>query len=408
MGEKVVSGATTTWHDYLQVDGKFVAERFCTGAAPCSGGATWSWFVGDELGSASVLTNGAGTVTERDSYDAWGRRRNANGTDNAACSITSATTRGFTGHEMLDSVCEIDANARIYDPTLGKFLTPDDVVPYPYNAQSYNRYAYVNDNPLSFTDPTGHALSNDTSAYRATTIHIAAVQLDDGSWKTLGFGDGHGNFDPSTAEKAANFANTHMSSLTAVADFNGGGTGNAPADWTNLYVVAKQSTAFDPVGHAFVVMQHRNGDYAAYGFYPNHPLNTLEEWAYIAGGWFKPDAWGMFKGKVKDEADTGYLGDFRNHVESGATGLGTYHIGMDDPSSTHPGSYAWRGAAITNKGGMAAMQVERQWSIGHEYSPRCMCGSFAQQMAGAAGLKIGPKDPTWASPDNLYTEFGGR
>ncbi len=81
MGEKAVSGATTTWHDYVTVDGAIAAERFCTGAAPCSTGATWSWFVTDHLGSTSVLTNAAGTVTERDSYEAWGRRRNPDGSD---------------------------------------------------------------------------------------------------------------------------------------------------------------------------------------------------------------------------------------------------------------------------------------------------------------------------------------
>jgi RHS repeat-associated protein len=112
--------------------------------------------VADHLGSIAVVTDSAGTVSERDSYDAWGRRRNANGTDNSACAITSATTRGFTGHEMLDSDCEINANARIYDPTLGRFMSPDSVVQAPFNGQSFNRYSYVFNNPLAGTDPSGY------------------------------------------------------------------------------------------------------------------------------------------------------------------------------------------------------------------------------------------------------------
>jgi len=156
MGEKVVTGGTTTWHDFIQAGGALVAERFCTGAAPCSSGATWAYFVTDHLGSASVLTDGTGAVTERDSYDAWGRRRNPDGTDNAGCAITSTTTRGYTGHEMLDTVCQIDANARIYDPTIGRFLSADSTVQNPFDSQSFNRYSYVENGPLSATDPSGH------------------------------------------------------------------------------------------------------------------------------------------------------------------------------------------------------------------------------------------------------------
>ena len=97
----------------------------CTGAAPCNSGASFSYFVLDHLGSVAVVTNAAGTVLERDSCDAWGKRRNANGTDNASCAVTSGTTRGFTGHEELESVCLVNMNARIYDPTLGRFMTPE-------------------------------------------------------------------------------------------------------------------------------------------------------------------------------------------------------------------------------------------------------------------------------------------
>ena len=46
-------------------------------------------------------------------------------------------------------------NARLYDPSLGRFITPDTLVPYPGNGQSYNRYSYANNNPLSHVDPTG-------------------------------------------------------------------------------------------------------------------------------------------------------------------------------------------------------------------------------------------------------------
>ena len=45
---------------------------------------------------------------------------------------------------------------RVYDPEIGRFLSPDPFVQYPGSAQGMNRYAYVGNNPLSFTDPSGY------------------------------------------------------------------------------------------------------------------------------------------------------------------------------------------------------------------------------------------------------------
>jgi RHS repeat-associated protein len=156
MSEKVVTSSTTTWHDYITAGGALIGERSCTGASPCTSGATMQYFVRDHLGSIARITDATGTLTESDSYDAWGRRRNINGTDSSACSLTSATTAGYTGHEMLDSVCEINANARIYDPTLGRFLSADTMVQDAQNGQAFNRYSYVLNGPLSATDPSGN------------------------------------------------------------------------------------------------------------------------------------------------------------------------------------------------------------------------------------------------------------
>ena len=44
----------------------------------------------------------------------------------------------------------------MYDPELGRFMSADPFVQAPYNSQSYNRYSYVFNNPLSFTDPSGY------------------------------------------------------------------------------------------------------------------------------------------------------------------------------------------------------------------------------------------------------------
>ena|GEM_PF-6635783 len=47
-------------------------------------------------------------------------------------------------------------NGRFYDPVIGRFLSPDNIVQSPEFTQSYNRYSYAFNNPLRFTDPSGN------------------------------------------------------------------------------------------------------------------------------------------------------------------------------------------------------------------------------------------------------------
>ena len=114
----------------------------------------------DHLGSVDVVTNGTGTVLERLSYDAFGARRTAAGASawrDSAVSITPArTARGYTGHEHLDVFELVHMNGRVYDPQLGRFLSADPHVQALGSTQALNRYSYVMNNPLSYTDPSGY------------------------------------------------------------------------------------------------------------------------------------------------------------------------------------------------------------------------------------------------------------
>lgn len=137
--------------------------RFTWGTDPWSGPVeAWNYFNLDHLGSVAVITDQGGNVVQRLSYDAWGRQRNPNGTDVACGAIASLTTRGFTNQEQLPSavMCGVNLNARLYDPAIGKFMAADTIVPEPFSGQSFNRYSYVANNPLSFTDVTGHDLGS--------------------------------------------------------------------------------------------------------------------------------------------------------------------------------------------------------------------------------------------------------
>ncbi len=69
---------------------------------------------------------------------------------------TSITDYKFTDQELDTKTGLYNYDARLYDPVIGRFITPDPIIPEVYNPQSLNRYSYVLNNPLKYTDPTGH------------------------------------------------------------------------------------------------------------------------------------------------------------------------------------------------------------------------------------------------------------
>jgi RHS repeat-associated protein len=128
-----------------------------------NGGAWTAMAVGrDYLGSIIAVANASGTVVERNAWDPWGRALNpSNLTQYSAGSEPAlALGRGFTGHEWLPWFSLWNANARIYDPLLGRFLSPDPYVQAPEFSQNFNRYAYCLNNPLKYTDEDGKVLYN--------------------------------------------------------------------------------------------------------------------------------------------------------------------------------------------------------------------------------------------------------
>jgi len=110
----------------------------------------------DHLGSIIHITDASGEIVETFSYDAWGRPRNPNDLSyNNVPERPDWLWRGYTGHEHLDEFGLINMNGRLYDPVVGRMLSPDNYVQSPDFTQSYNRYSYVWNNPLKYTDPSG-------------------------------------------------------------------------------------------------------------------------------------------------------------------------------------------------------------------------------------------------------------
>ncbi|WP_251359711.1 RHS repeat-associated core domain-containing protein [Kangiella sp. TOML190] len=131
-----------------------------------NGVKTTSYLHTDHLGSTDVITDSTGNIEQEFSFNAFGARRDARdwqtyAQDEWAMALSPAddqakTSKGFTGHEQMDETGLIHMNGRVYDPTLGRFIQADPHIQAPSDSQSLNRYSYVKNNPLSYTDPTGY------------------------------------------------------------------------------------------------------------------------------------------------------------------------------------------------------------------------------------------------------------
>ncbi|MDF0584146.1 RHS repeat-associated core domain-containing protein [Bradyrhizobium yuanmingense] len=171
--------ASQKWTDYLAVGNAKVGMRTLQTASET---LTTRYFHVDHLGSISVITDENAMVVERLSYDAWGKRRNPNGTDDTTGSITSQATRGFTGEEQLSIGGLVHLNGRVYDPLLARFTSADPTVTDPMNMQGWNRYSYVGNDPLAFTDPNGFSWLSSffrsvTNFFRNNPIARAILQI---------------------------------------------------------------------------------------------------------------------------------------------------------------------------------------------------------------------------------------
>jgi len=115
----------------------------------------------DSQGSLIALVHDGGSVIQRFAYDPWGARRDPNDWTVKDSRTSFIINRGYTGHEHLSVFGLINMNARLYDPALGRFLSPDPYVQTPDNSQNFNRYSYCLNNPLRYSDPTGMLTWND-------------------------------------------------------------------------------------------------------------------------------------------------------------------------------------------------------------------------------------------------------
>jgi len=130
--------AGTTVRKYYSAGGQRIAVRE---------NGVLSYLLADHLGSITVSLDGQNLTGTR-SYSSWGETRGSAG--------TLPTGRGFQGQYAEDELGLLFFNARWVDPELGRFVNADTLIPEPGNPADWDRYAFVVNNPIRYSDPSGH------------------------------------------------------------------------------------------------------------------------------------------------------------------------------------------------------------------------------------------------------------
>ncbi len=248
--ERVTSASTgeVSHKNMIYADGKLVAtnvETITPGNNQLK--STTRYMHYDPLGSIDTITGPKGEVVDRLSFDPFGARRPGDWRATSVVILPSFSNRGFTGHEHIDELGLIHMNGRIYDPQLGRFISADKKIQAPDNSQSFNRYAYVWNNPLKYTDPSGWDTEYEN--------YMAAGSETDNSWRNHRelYGKERDN-----SKSDAGFVNP----VTYIATLTNGVTYIIEANTENLtpQSIADMIKNADPVLSGLELLTGRSGD----------------------------------------------------------------------------------------------------------------------------------------------------
>jgi len=153
-GKRVKStfnSTTTTYFvgNHYEVTGSTITKYYYAGAQRIAmrTNGTLNYLLGDHLGSTSLVTDSTGVKINEQRYKAWGETRYTFGSEK--------TKYQYMGQFSYTSDFGLYFyNARWYDPSLSRFAQADSIIP--GGVQGYDRYAYVNNSPVRYSDPSGH------------------------------------------------------------------------------------------------------------------------------------------------------------------------------------------------------------------------------------------------------------
>ncbi|MCD4751015.1 MAG: RHS domain-containing protein, partial [Thermoanaerobaculales bacterium] len=153
-------GANTLLAEYVYANERQVAK-----VEPGDGADSFRFFHADHLGTALVITDESGAQTWRGEYFPFGEEYSSQGTPNRY-RFTQRETDQATGLSYM--------RARYYNPHLGRFLSVDPIGGSLGGSQSWNRYSYVLNNPVKYTDPTGAVVE---TVWDAANVAIGGASL---------------------------------------------------------------------------------------------------------------------------------------------------------------------------------------------------------------------------------------
>jgi RHS repeat-associated protein len=163
---KIAADTTESTTRYYSIAGQRPAMRNNDGSI--------NYLLGDHLGSVSTVVDASGQIVSQSRYLPFGNVLWEDG--------DSPTDYTYTGQRSLSDIGLMDYNARFYDPMLGRFTSPDSIIPDPGSVIGYNRYAYVNNNPMIYTDPSGHSPIIDDDPYGNPIVDLPTSGETTYSW----------------------------------------------------------------------------------------------------------------------------------------------------------------------------------------------------------------------------------
>jgi len=354
----------------------------------------------DNLGSINAVINSETNEISKYSYSAWGISRDP---DDWTSELTSNlfAGRGFTAHVCEDwnwqdevddnSTSElipmsaanigkhllefnlINMNGRMYDPVLARFLSPDPFVQFPGMADGHNRYAYVMNNPLQFTDPSGYRSYEFINWLHNWLFTNRIVSFSGGTWRlvrarqdheTEGSDGGYGfSYSPSDPWANSNSSYTNYPGGRGPGGSMGGGSigykaredlnstsGNPNYLWPTVDGLTIEYRMLPSGKGAYLnaIYTYQTGTYYWY--------QTVETSHTMGGG-----GYGYFVDKDINSSLPWYNSDY-GEVYPG------YYIQLDDSprrNSFPSGLFYWRGESslILRKGSTYSEVITFQWGF---------------------------------------------
>jgi RHS repeat-associated protein len=175
-------------------------------------GSEVHYFHKDHLGSSTAVSDVAGGKIETAEYLPFGMLREHSGPE--------ISNYKFTDQELDPETGLYNYDARLYDPVVGTFISPDPTVPRPFDPQSLNRFAYARNNPLRYIDPTGYEETGD----EGSGSYGGNSSSDNGSGHD--YGDDSG-LNTGNKQAGSDEANTSAETGTSTGAGTSTGTGNS-------------------------------------------------------------------------------------------------------------------------------------------------------------------------------------